>query len=93
MGHCRNVRLEMGHVEFLCDFAVLDVEASIAMLGLDALRFFRCIVDLDRNVLVFGGAGGVEVPFLPPERALEWSQFARGATGGVGDLAVGCVLQ
>ena len=33
------------------------------MLGLDQLRRFKCIIDLEQNVLVFGGAGGVQVPF------------------------------
>ena len=91
IGHCHDVTLEMGHVEFLCDFAVLDTPNSLAILGLDAMRLFKCVVDLEREVLVFGGSGGVEVPFLPPERAHEWSRFARG--GGSGADLAGCTLQ
>jgi hypothetical protein len=33
------------------------------------LRAYKCIVDLERDVLVFGGSGGVEVAFLTAERA------------------------
>ena len=77
----RQVALELGHVEFLVDFTVIDVDIDLAMLGLEHLRAFKCIVDLERDVLVFGGAGGVEVRLLPPERARNWQRFSRGANG------------
>ena len=73
------VALELGHVEFPVHFTVIDVNLDLAMLGLEHLRAFKCIVDLERDVLVFGGAGGVEVQLLPPERARP--AFARGANG------------
>ena len=44
------------------------------LLGLDQLRRFRCIIDLEQNVLVFGGAGGVQVPFLEQERVRRYIQ-------------------
>ena len=87
IGRCRDVGLELGHVEFMCDFTVIEVNADLLMLGLDTLRYFKCIVDLERGVLVFGGHGGVEIAFLPPERAREWTQFARGQPMD------GCVVQ
>jgi hypothetical protein len=31
------------------------------------MRRFNCLIDLQNNVLIFGGYGGVEVPFLPPD--------------------------
>ena len=74
VGRCRDVPLVLGHVEFLIDMTILDVESDLAMLGLDQLRRFKCIVDLEREVLVFGGSGGVEVPFLPDDRARAYSQ-------------------
>ncbi len=63
---------------------VLEVDAELLLLGLDMLRHFKCVVDLERDVLVFGGAGGVEVPFLPPERGRQWSEYARGQAGNGG---------
>ena len=52
---------------FALDFSVLEVQDQLLLLGLDQLRRFRCIIDLEQNVLVFGGAGGVQVPFLEQE--------------------------
>jgi Aspartyl protease len=36
------------------------------ILGVDQMRRFKCVIDLENNVLVFGGHQGIEVPFLPP---------------------------
>ena len=62
-----------GHVEFYMDFLVLDVpEANtgkLLILGMDQLRKYQCLLDLQRNVLIFGGGtDGVEVPMLPAEQ-------------------------
>ena len=62
-----------GHVEFYMDFLVLDVpEANtgkLLILGMDQLRKYQCLIDLQRNVLIFGGGtDGVEVPMLPAEQ-------------------------
>jgi hypothetical protein len=54
-------------VEFLLYFLVLDVPHDMMILGIDQMRRFKCRIDLESNVLVFGGSGGVEVPFLPPD--------------------------
>lgn len=57
-----------GHVEFLMDFIVLDVSDPLVIIGLDQLRKYKCLVDMEREKLVFGGAGGVEVQMLPAEQ-------------------------
>lgn len=67
VGMARDVVCELGHVEFLLDFMVLDIDEKLLLLGLDLLRRYKCIVDLERDVLVFGGKGGVEVEMLPPQ--------------------------
>ena len=59
---------------FALDFSVLEVQDQLLLLGLDQLRRFRCIIDLEQNVLVFGGAGGVQVPFLEQERVRRYIQ-------------------
>eukprot|EP00930_Biecheleria_cincta_P061593 TRINITY_DN47158_c0_g1_i1.p1 TRINITY_DN47158_c0_g1~~TRINITY_DN47158_c0_g1_i1.p1 ORF type:complete len:293 (-),score=54.99 TRINITY_DN47158_c0_g1_i1:86-916(-) len=66
LGKLRGVPVKLGHVEFALDFSVLGVDDPLLLLGIDQLRRFRCIVDLDKQQLVFGGSGGVEVAFLPP---------------------------
>ncbi|KAL3791083.1 hypothetical protein HJC23_012068 [Cyclotella cryptica] len=57
-----------GHVEFLMDFIVLDVSDPLVIIGLDQLRKYKCLVDMEREMLIFGGAGGVEVQMLPAEQ-------------------------
>ena len=52
---------------FALDFSVLEIKIELLLLGLDQLSRFKCIIDLEQNVLVFGGAG-IQVPFLAQER-------------------------
>jgi len=66
LGKLRGVPVKLGHVEFALDFSVLAVDDQLLLLGIDQLRRFKCIVDLERQRLVFGGRDGVEVSFLPP---------------------------
>lgn len=68
LGKLHAVPVELGHVEFPMDFIVLDTTANLLLLGLDLMRRYKCIVDLEREVLIFGGSGGVEVTMLPPEQ-------------------------
>lgn len=67
LGNIRNVvcTFGIGHVEFLMDFIVLDVQDPLVILGLDQLRKYKCLVDMEREKLIFGGSGGVEVEMLP----------------------------
>jgi hypothetical protein len=57
-----------GHVEFPMDFIVLDVSDPLVIIGLDQLRKYKCLVDMEKEKLVFGGTGGVEVQMLPAEQ-------------------------
>mmetsp|Transcript_7052 Transcript_7052/g.16323 ORF Transcript_7052/g.16323 Transcript_7052/m.16323 type:complete len:248 (-) Transcript_7052:1205-1948(-) len=69
-GKLRDVVCAFGqHVEFPMDFIILSVDDPLCIMGLDQMRKYKCLVDLQREKLVFGGTGGVEVDFLPPERA------------------------
>jgi len=61
LGKLHNVSVKMDHVEFAMDFMCLDINEDMLILGLDQMRKFKCIVDLEREVLIFGGCGGVEV--------------------------------
>mmetsp|Transcript_25265 Transcript_25265/g.53664 ORF Transcript_25265/g.53664 Transcript_25265/m.53664 type:complete len:295 (-) Transcript_25265:235-1119(-) len=64
LGRLRDIPVKLGHVEFQLDFTVLGVEDPLLILGIDQMRRFRCVVDLERQVLLFGGRDGVEVEFL-----------------------------
>mmetsp|Transcript_37841 Transcript_37841/g.55724 ORF Transcript_37841/g.55724 Transcript_37841/m.55724 type:complete len:286 (+) Transcript_37841:67-924(+) len=68
-GKIRNVICYLGEVEFDLDFIVLDVNDRLLLLGLDLLRRYKCIIDLENERLVFGGSGGVAVPMMPPSES------------------------
>lgn len=67
LGKLRSVPVKIGHVEFALDFSVLGVDQPLLLLGIDQMRRFRCVVNLEKECLIFGGADGVEVPFLPSD--------------------------
>lgn len=83
VGKVRNAIVTLGQIDFPMEFMVLDLTASgntkqrLLLLGLDQMRKYKCIVDLEREVLVFGGSGGVEVPMLPPEQQNRQLYFDR----------------
>mmetsp|Transcript_6797 Transcript_6797/g.12603 ORF Transcript_6797/g.12603 Transcript_6797/m.12603 type:complete len:263 (-) Transcript_6797:74-862(-) len=76
VGHLRGVPVRLGTyegVEFALDFAVLAVDDDLLMLGIDQLRRFGCIIDLQKQRLMFGGYDGSEVSFVPaPPKRLSW---------------------
>lgn len=84
LGEIRNAVVTLGHVEFLMEFMVLQVPQRLMLLGLDQMRKYKCIVNLEKDVLVFGGSGGVEVPMLPPD---EQRHFLM-----VPDIGGGCTI-
>ena len=61
----------VGHVEFPMDFIVLDINDSLVILGLDQMRKYKCLVDMEREKLIFGGSNGIEVDMLPPAQQHE----------------------
>lgn len=69
-GNIRNVicTFGVGHVEFLMNFIVLEIQDPLVIMGLDQMRKYSCLVDVGREKLIFGGAGGVEVDMLPPSQ-------------------------
>ena len=71
VGLLENLVVSMGHVEFRLSFVVLDSNDPWLILGVDQMRRFNCVIDLERNAIAFGGREGVEVPFLDAEMAGE----------------------
>lgn len=70
IGVLENVSMRISHIEFRVFFMVIDSQMPCCILGLDQMRRFKCLVDLNEECLVFGGLGGVTVPFLPQDRAM-----------------------
>lgn len=71
VGILENVSCQIGHVEFRLFFLVLDTQRPYLILGLDQMRRFSCVIDLENNNLQFGGRDGVSTPFLSRELAHE----------------------
>ena len=69
VGMLENVACTIGHVEFIMRFIVLDTPRPTLLLGLNQLRRFKCVINLEENTLTFGGKDGVSVEFLSPELA------------------------
>jgi hypothetical protein len=89
LGVLENIACKIGHVEFRLYFMVLEVQVPLLILGLDQLRRFNCLIDLENNKLVFGGTNGVSVPFLSRELAAQTAQssFVMGANDGATQAA------
>mmetsp|Transcript_34902 Transcript_34902/g.100267 ORF Transcript_34902/g.100267 Transcript_34902/m.100267 type:complete len:249 (-) Transcript_34902:153-899(-) len=67
LGRLRGVPVRMGQVEIAMDFGVLHIKESFAMLGMDQMQRFRCVLDLDKRVIRFGGdLRGAQVSFMAP---------------------------
>ena len=69
LGRIQNCPVIIGNgVEFNLYFLVIEVPHDLMILGIDQMRRFKCVIDMENNVLVFGGHQGIEVPFLPPDQ-------------------------
>jgi len=68
LGIVEHCPAQIGHVEFLLYFLVLDVPHDMIIMGIDQMRRFKCVVDLEDEKLIFGGKDGVQVSFLPAEK-------------------------
>jgi predicted aspartyl protease len=68
LGKVWDVPVKLGHVEFSLNFSVLSTNQHIILLGLDLMRQFKCVVDLEKSCLIFGGFDGVQVPFVSSAR-------------------------
>jgi hypothetical protein len=70
-GVLQNVACQIGHVEFRLFLLVLNTNSPWLIFGLDQMRRFKCLIDLDSEHIVFGGKDGVSVPFLEQEFAAD----------------------
>jgi len=67
LGRIHHVNIHLGTdvepVVIACAVSVIDHPNLQLLLGLDMLRRHRCVVDLDRDVLMVGGISGSIVSF------------------------------
>lgn len=71
IGALHDIPVQVGDARLRLTFHVFAVQADIVLLGVDELSRHKCIVDLDRNLLMVDGLHGTSVPFLPYMRAEE----------------------
>jgi len=69
VGALHDVPMQVGDSKFNSTFYVFSVDDDIVLLGVDELSRHKCVLDLDRNLLMVGGLHGISVPFLPYKRA------------------------
>ena len=53
LGVIENCPVSIGHVEFLLYFLVLDVPQDMMIMGIDQMRRFKCLIDLENNKVRF----------------------------------------
>lgn len=70
LGDIRKQKIKIHNLDLVFDFTVVQMGVPLLLLGMDNLRKYRCIVDLDRYCVVFGGCGGVEIPLVQYARGL-----------------------
>lgn len=69
VGVLHDILLHVGNAKLVTSFYVFSVQDDVVLLGVDTLSRYKCVLDLDRNVLMVGGLHGISVPFLPYMRA------------------------
>jgi predicted aspartyl protease len=69
VGVVENLLCLIGHVEFRLYFMVLDSNLPTVVLGLDQMKRFQCVIDLESDCVCFGGKDGVKVQFLDYHKA------------------------
>nr|KAG5700212.1 hypothetical protein BaRGS_011055 [Batillaria attramentaria] len=63
IGRVHLCQIQIGPMFFQSSFSILEDQPMDMLLGLDMLKRHQCILDLQRNVLIFGTTG-TETPFL-----------------------------
>ncbi|XP_025083742.1 protein DDI1 homolog 2-like [Pomacea canaliculata] len=63
IGRVHLCQIQIGPVFFQSSFSILEDQPMDMLLGLDMLKRHQCIIDLRKNMLVFGTTG-TETPFL-----------------------------
>ena len=67
VGQITGISCILESMAFPIDLLVLDGtdQDQLLLLGLDQMRKHKCMIDLDDEVILFGGKNGVEIPFIP----------------------------
>ena len=86
VGVVENLACLVGQVEFRLYFLVIDSELPSVVFGLDQMRRFQCVIDMESDCLCFGGRDGVQVPFLTVQEARkarkDYDRMIRGTAAG-----------
>nr|XP_019934392.1 PREDICTED: nuclear receptor-interacting protein 3 isoform X1 [Paralichthys olivaceus] len=75
-GHIKGLSLTIGQLRIMCSFAILESDRPLMSLGNKTLKSLKCVIDTEKQMLVFGTAVREQVPFAKkPFRESSSSDF------------------
>nr|XP_033783776.1 nuclear receptor-interacting protein 3 [Geotrypetes seraphini] len=63
-GQLEHLTIKMGSIRVDCSAAVVEDNEKNLSIGLQTLRTLKCVINLEKNLLMLGKAGREEIPFL-----------------------------
>ncbi|XP_058500873.1 nuclear receptor-interacting protein 3-like isoform X1 [Solea solea] len=62
-GHIKELSLTIGQLRIMCSFAILECDMPLMSLGNKTLKSLKCVIDTEKQTLVFGTAVREQVQF------------------------------
>ncbi|XP_035499636.2 nuclear receptor-interacting protein 3-like isoform X1 [Scophthalmus maximus] len=62
-GHVKELGLTIGQLRIMCSFAILESDRPLMSLGNQTLKLLKCVIDTEKQMLVFGTAVREQVQF------------------------------
>ncbi|CAG5957568.1 unnamed protein product [Menidia menidia] len=62
-GHIQELGLTIGRVRLTCSFAVVESSKPLMSLGSNTLKSLKCVIDTEKQMLVFGKTVREQIPF------------------------------
>ncbi|XP_026168316.1 nuclear receptor-interacting protein 3 isoform X2 [Mastacembelus armatus] len=63
-GHIKQLGLTIGQLRVMCSFGILDSNRPLMSLGSKTLKSLKCVIDTEKQMLVFGTAVREQVQFV-----------------------------
>eukprot|EP00929_Paragymnodinium_shiwhaense_P107116 TRINITY_DN73179_c0_g1_i1.p1 TRINITY_DN73179_c0_g1~~TRINITY_DN73179_c0_g1_i1.p1 ORF type:complete len:328 (+),score=60.04 TRINITY_DN73179_c0_g1_i1:114-1097(+) len=71
LGDIRRMKVKINNsLDLTMDLTVIQMGVPMLLLGQNQMRKYKCVIDIDRDCIVFGGLGGIEVPFVQNPKGL-----------------------
>lgn len=63
-GHIRELNLTIGQLRIMCSFVIVESNRPLMSLGNKTLRSLKCVIDTEKQMLVFGTSVREQVQFV-----------------------------